>query len=107
MFSSNQLNSLIQQILGPQSQQDSSGKDKKRNGKQNGGVSISPSQALVIAGLISGALEVTSVLVDRDQEVQIVLAGSLKRKTELEKMVDQIGEMSFEEVMKAILNRFG
>jgi hypothetical protein len=44
-------------------------------------------------------------LVDRDQIVQIVLEGSLKKKTELEKMLDEIGSMPFDEVVKAMLER--
>jgi hypothetical protein len=42
---------------------------------------LNPSQLLVIAGIIGGGLEVDSVLVDRNQAIQIVLSGSLKRKT--------------------------
>lgn len=66
---------------------------------------ITPSQALVIVGILGGVLTVDSVLVDRAQEIQIILVGSLKEKTKLEKMLEQIGSMSFDEVMKALISR--
>lgn len=70
-------------------------------------VSITPAQALVIAGILAGTLEVTSVLVDKNQVVEILLSGSLKKKTPLEKMIDQIGKMPFDDVMRALMDRFG
>ncbi|NLD48519.1 MAG: hypothetical protein GX660_15245, partial [Clostridiaceae bacterium] len=69
-------------------------------------VVLTPSQALVVAGILGGVLEVNSVLVDKDQIVQIVLQGSLKQKTELEQMLDNIGSKPFDEVVKAMLGRF-
>lgn len=66
---------------------------------------LTPSSALVIGGLLTGVLEVDSVLVDKNQTVQIVLSGSLKQKTQLEKMLDQIGSMPFDDVVKAMLGR--
>lgn len=71
------------------------------------GFSITPTQALVIAGILGGTLEVASVLVDTRQVVQILLTGSLKRKTTLDKMMEQMGNMKFDDVMQALLNRFG
>lgn len=65
---------------------------------------LNPSQLLVIAGLIGGVLQVDSVLVDRNQAIQIVLSGSLKRKTQLDIIMEQIGKMPFDQVMAAIMN---
>ena len=86
--------------------------DKKPNSTMEGGMKgffdnfkITPSQALVITGILGGALEVDSILVNKEQEVQILLIGSLKQKTPLEKVMDQIGSMPFDEVMKAMLGR--
>jgi hypothetical protein len=82
---------------------------KKSNG--NGGdeeknkLSLTPANALVIGGLLGGVLEVESVLIDKDQTVQIILEGSLRQKTQLEKMLDQIGSKPFDEVVKAMLER--
>lgn len=73
-------------------------------------LSITPAQALVITAILGGTLQVDSVLVDRNQGVEIVLVGSLKQhiqkpKTELEKILDQIGSKPFDEVAKAMLGR--
>ncbi|MCX7708477.1 MAG: hypothetical protein N2484_01360 [Clostridia bacterium] len=73
--------------------------------KNNSTMTMTPSQALIIGGVLGGVFEVESVLVDKDQSVQIVLSGSLKEKSELEKMLDQIGGMPFNEVMKALVDR--
>lgn len=111
MFPPDNFNPFLKDILARLSGQsncnNSNGKKSSSDSvNKNMGINITPSQALVIAGIIGGVLEVTSVLVDKDQLVQLVLSGSLKRKSELDKMMDQIGEMPFEEVMKAILGKF-
>lgn len=64
---------------------------------------LHPSSLLVIAGLITGVLNVESVLVNRNQVVQIVIAGELKRKTQLEKVMECIGKLPFEDIIKAII----
>lgn len=66
---------------------------------------LTPQRILVILGLVAGVLEVRSVLIDRDQVIQIVLDGTLKRRTRLDKMLDEIGEMPFDDVLRAIMNR--
>ncbi len=73
--------------------------------KAGGNLGITPSQALIIGGIIGGVLNVESVLVDKNQTVEIVLSGSLKKKTDLEKMLDQVGSMPFDEVIKTMLER--
>ncbi len=73
--------------------------------KDGGNLGITPSQALVIGGIIGGVLNIESVLVDKNQIVEIVLSGSLKKKTELEKMLDQIGSMPFDDVIRTMLER--
>lgn len=80
--------------------------DKKDGSKGNCNINLSASNILVIAGLLSGALKVDSLLVDARQEVQILLTGSLKQKTELEKVMDKVGAMPFDEVVKAMMGRF-
>ena len=86
-------------------EEDNDGDNNNEKKKNNNKLSLTPSQILVISGLLGGVLHVDSVLVDRDQHIQIILEGSLKRKTELEKMMDQIGKMPFDEVLKAMLER--
>jgi hypothetical protein len=111
VFSSDDYNVLVEQMMtlfgpskgqSPQNISSSCCKDKKNI---NRGFKLSPQKVLVILGLIAGVLEVRSVLVDRDQAVQILLDGSLKRKTRLDKMLDEIGSMPFDEVLKAIMGR--
>lgn len=67
---------------------------------------LTSGQILVIIALLGGVLEVESVLVDKDQEVQIILSGSLKRKTQLDKIMDQVGSQPFDKVMKNLLGRY-
>lgn len=59
----------------------------------------------MIAALLGGALEVRYVLVDRDQVINVLLDGTLKRKTKLDKMLDEIGAMPFDDVLRAVLGR--
>lgn len=68
---------------------------------------LSPATLFVIAGLLSGALEVDAIEVDRDQIIQISLEGSLKRKTQLDRIMEQIGQMPFEQVVRAIVENSG
>ena len=100
--------------LSPNSAVDPKGTDGKKgcgptgeNGSKANGDSINPSQVLIISAMLAGVLEVTSVLVDRNQTIEIVLTGSLKRKTDLEKLLDQIGTKTVDEVIKAMLGRLG
>ncbi|MCR4434723.1 MAG: hypothetical protein QHH06_03875 [Clostridiales bacterium] len=123
MFSSDQFDSLIKEVAARLGVGDtaatgsknnsSGGKDGKHNSSAGSGSSgtsrnaaISPEKALVIAGLLGGVFEVTSVLVDKRQRVEILLSGSLRRKTQLDMLMDQIGQLPFDEVVRAIIDRF-
>lgn len=106
MFSSKDLESLKKAI-------DKFENSKNKPGDDNGNpadcktiLGLNPSQLLVIAGIIGGGLEVVSVLVDREQNVQIVLSGTLRRetKTQLDRVMEQVGRLPFDEVVKAIMN---
>ena len=79
-------------------------KDCNSDGNQMNSA-LPPSHLLVIAGILSGALDVISVLVNKNQVIEIVLAGSLRKKTDLEKMMDKIGSHPFDEVVRAMLDR--
>jgi len=106
MYQSDQFNSLIKQAMAGLGLSEE--REDKYPGKRREAIkpaSLTPSQVLIIGGLLGGALEVTSILIDKDQTIEIVLAGSLKRKTDLEKMLDQIGDIPFDEVVSAILAR--
>jgi len=108
VFEQDNLNKILRDVMGCLNRNASgsnSNKNKSNNNSNGNKLSITPAQALVIAGIVGGVLDVDSILVDRDQIVQIVLEGSLKKKTELEKMLDEIGSMPFDEVVKAMLER--
>jgi hypothetical protein len=57
-------------------------KGKRENKENQSRISLTPSQILIIAAFLAGVLEVNSILVDKNQDVEIVLTGSLKRKTQ-------------------------
>lgn len=96
------LEQLTSQVM--ESNNNNNNNNKNKNDKRR---QLTPAQLLVIIGILSGSLTVDSISLDKDQTVQVLLAGSLKRKTELEKMIDEIGEKPFEEVFKAMMNRLG
>ncbi len=107
MFSPEQLNSLSKIIMEKLGVNDTRNcnSDKSQNSNSDKSRMIpTPTQTMVIIGVITNALEVDSVLVDRDQGVQVLLSGSLKKKTELEKTIAAIGKLPFEEVLKAVIN---
>lgn len=66
---------------------------------------LTPAEIMLVAGILTDALSIESLSVNRDQQIQIVVGGSLKRKTELEKTLDEIGQKPFDEVLKALLTR--
>lgn len=114
MFSSEDLEKIKQKISQLQKNskkgQNVRKKDKLSNEEDETndfGISLNPSEILVIAGIMGGVLEVSSISLTRDQGVEICLSGSLKRQTDLEKTMKEIGELPFEEVIKAILTNTG
>jgi len=106
MSSPDYLNALLETIL-DQLNQGNNDKNPKNTKCKNQQFTLSPTQALVILGLFTGVFEVNSVLVHRDQHIDVLLVGSLKRKTEMDKILDKMGSMTFDEVMRALLARFG
>jgi len=77
-----------------------------RNSKR----SLTPAQALVIAGILGGSLSVFSVLADADQNISIVLQGSLKKKNngadeQLDKIIAQLGRVPFDDIVAAMVRR--
>ncbi|MEI7028095.1 hypothetical protein [Paenibacillus sp. y28] len=88
-------------------QNGSNGKSKaSKKTKQSSSIlsRLSAQDVAVIAAILSDSLKVQSVLIDNDQTIQVVLQGSLKRKTATDKLVEQISDLSVGEVLKAILN---
>ncbi len=107
MFSDENLHDMVQDVLSRFSGHSPGADSGKTSGANDGGKAppITPEQALVIAGILGNALKVESVLVDRNQNVEIVLTGSLRRKTQMDKLMDQIGSMPFDSVVKAFIER--
>lgn len=120
MFSSDDLERIRQAMipLGSDNKKSECGKKghskKQECGKQpddnlSGGFNIcdimnlTPPKLLIIAGLLAGVFEVDSVLADRDQNVEVVLVGALKRPTQLDQVMEQIGKMPFDQVMRSIM----
>lgn len=65
---------------------------------------LTPQQLAVITGLLSQALQVDSVLIDKDQKVEIVLGGSLRKKTKADKLLKQLSDVTFGEILDSINN---
>lgn len=70
-------------------------------------IALTPAKILVLLGILGGVLDVNSLLVDKDQVVQVLLEGSLKRKTKMDRLLDNLGPMTFDEIMQAVMDRFG
>jgi hypothetical protein len=108
---SNDFESIMKQMLdsinsngcNDKSNNNSSRNTGQANNIKNNCVNLTPSQIIVIAGMLGGVLNVESVLVDRNQQINIVLSGSLKRKTDLDRMVEELGSKSFKEVISSIM----
>lgn len=110
MFSADELDNLTEQIMAQLKTeffaQDAPSKGNKDDGSNKKKVpKLSLESALVILGLFEGLLEVSSILFHRDQHVEILLIGSLRRKTRLDKMLDKLGAMSFDNVLRAFVGR--
>lgn len=81
----------------------------KRNGKnkKNSLPKLSPAQIAVIVGILTNALEVNSVLVDKDQRVEILLEGSLRKKTKADKLAEDLDDISVSDLIEAYILRQG
>jgi len=105
MLSPEEINEVYKHLIG---QMASTGQNKNdsSSGEQSNcrnTMSLTPAQILVIIGLLTGALQVDAILIDRDQTVIVYLEGDLK--VNMAKAMDQAKSMSFEELLKSILSR--
>ncbi|MDF2936589.1 MAG: hypothetical protein K0Q90_1962 [Paenibacillaceae bacterium] len=66
---------------------------------------LSPQQLAVITALLSNALKVDSVLVDRNKDLEIVLTGTLRRKTKTDKLLEELEDINIGDLLDAISNR--
>ncbi len=74
---------------------------------------LTRSQILVITALLAGTLDVESILIDKNQEIQILLTGSLRinnnkdpNEEQLDKIMALIGQMPFDDVIKSLIRRY-
>lgn len=67
--------------------------NSKKNKKKANCPKLSIDQIAVIAALLTNSLQVQSVLVDRNQAVEVLLVGSLRKKTQMDNLLEQISEL--------------
>lgn len=110
MTSKDPMDILLKQVmeqLGVKEEYENINNSSKK--KSNCNTNLTTSQILVILALLGGVLEVESITIDKQQVVDIILSGSLKRpkaKTQFEQIMDQVGSLPFDQVMKNILGRY-
>lgn len=75
------------------------GSRKQRKKKKT----LSPQNIAVIAALLTGALKVESVLIDSDQCIEVLLQGSIRRKTKTDLLVEEISDINVGELLDAFL----
>jgi hypothetical protein len=79
-------------------------KVNSENGNGNGKSKVSPQQLAVIVGLLTQALSVDSILIDKDKNVEIVLGGSLRKKTQMDRLLGEMSELSIGDLLDSIKN---
>lgn len=107
MFSPDQFNAFFEQLISQlgEGNQVNPGRSSCHKDESKKGQPLPPSSVLAIAGLLAGVLKVGSILISSDQTIEIRLDGSVKKRSDLAKMMDKIGAMPFDAVVKAMLER--
>ncbi|MDH7479674.1 MAG: hypothetical protein QHH02_06665 [Syntrophomonadaceae bacterium] len=107
MFSPDQFNAFFEEMISQLggSEQLNPGRSSCHKDESKKDQPLPPSSVLAIAGLLAGVLRVGSILIASDQTIQIRLDGSVKKKSDLAKMMDKIGAMPFDAVARAMLER--
>ncbi|MNH82531.1 hypothetical protein D3C87_817480 [compost metagenome] len=83
----------------------SNGNGSNGKKKNNPSSRLSPQQIAVVVGLLTNVLEVNSVLLDKDQRVEILLVGSIRRKTKVDRIVDELGNVSVGDLLDALIRK--
>ncbi|MCM3341778.1 MULTISPECIES: hypothetical protein [unclassified Paenibacillus] len=79
--------------------------DKNKNNKKKSSTpKLTVDQIAVIAALLTNSLKVQSILVDRDQAVEVLLIGSLRKKTQMDQLVEQISDLSIGDFLDSLNN---
>lgn len=84
---------------------ESSESDSSSAKSEEGAYGLTAQKLLVIAGLLADVLVVDSILVDVRQRIEIVLAGSLKQSKSTDNVMEQLGKMPFEQVIKTLVEK--
>lgn len=79
------------------------------NSQNSSKINITPAQALVIGGILTGVFDVFSFLIDINQNVEITLLGNIKKddpsKPDLDKMLESLGSVPLDDILKAVIHR--
>ncbi|WP_174819861.1 hypothetical protein [Paenibacillus koleovorans] len=67
---------------------------------------LTPQQIAVVVGLLTNALEVDSILIDRNQRIEIVLEGSFRRKTKVDQIAEDLDDVSVTELINAFIRKY-
>ncbi|NHN34127.1 hypothetical protein [Paenibacillus agricola] len=78
---------------------------KNGKGKKAPFSKLSPQQLAVIVGLLTNALDVDSILIDKDQNIEIVLVGSIRKKTKADRIAEELGEISVGDLLEAFTRK--
>jgi len=66
---------------------------------------LSPQQLAVVVGLLTNSLDVISLLIDKNQRIQIVLEGSIRKKTKADRVAEELNDISVSELIDAYLRK--
>ncbi|GAE31240.1 hypothetical protein [Halalkalibacter hemicellulosilyticus] len=68
---------------------------------------LSPNTLAVVTALLTNALTVQSVLIDKDKTIQVLLEGSLHapKKSELDILIDQVRDVPVGDFINSLLNQ--
>ncbi|MVP01344.1 hypothetical protein [Paenibacillus lutrae] len=77
----------------------------KKGKKKASSAQLTPQQIAVVVGLLTNALEVLSVLIDKDQNIQIVLQGSIRKKTKADRLAEELDEVSVGDLIEAFIRK--
>ncbi|WP_062048048.1 hypothetical protein [Bacillus sp. JCM 19034] len=68
---------------------------------------ISPNTLAVVTALLTDALRVQSILIDKDKTIQVLLEGSLQvnKKSDLDVLIDQVRDVPVGDFIKSLLNQ--
>lgn len=86
----------------------------KSNNKTNANsnnckINITPAQALIIGGILTGVFDIYSFQVDIYQNIEITLLGTFKQeeanKPDIDSLLESLGSVPLDDVLKSIINR--